>query len=100
MERFNKEEIDLSKEFTELKNSFAKQYIVPEYVLKDLIENREIENFCIQIKMFTTISDLCLDYEISHWLVEESVNVVIDSIGVYEDFGEFQEERSKQKLIQ
>lgn len=70
---------------------------VANHTEKVLIENRHIKDFCEESRHFTILpgrNPIYLHYDVATWFKEPmGVQAVIDAIGVYDDFMEFEKAR-------
>lgn len=73
---------------------------VADHTEKVLLENRHIKDFCEEARHFVMMpgkSPLYLHYDVASWFKEPmGVQVVIDSIGVYDDFMEYETARMRE----
>lgn len=80
-----------------LHKELIKHHKVANHTEKVLIENRHIKDFCEEARHFTIMegnSPIYLHYDVATWFKEPmGVQVTIDSIGVYDDFMEFEKAR-------
>ena len=77
-----------------------KNHKVAEHTKKVLLENRHIKDFCEEARHFTIMpgkNPIYLHYDVATWFKEPNgIQMVIDSIGVYDDFIEYEKARMYQ----
>lgn len=80
-----------------MKDKLIEHHIVAEHTKKVLFENRHIKDFCENARHFTMLPGkppLYIHYDVCSWFKEPmDVQVTIDTIGVYDDFMEFEKAR-------
>ena len=73
---------------------------VADHTERVLIENKHVKDFCEQARHFVILpgrEPLFIHYDVSSWFKEPmGVQVVVDSIGFYDDFMEYESARMKQ----
>lgn len=80
-----------------LHEAIVKQHKVANHTEKVLLRNRHIKDFCEKARHFLVLDgkpQLYLHYDVASWFKEPmGVQVVVDSIGVYDDFMEYEKAR-------
>lgn len=83
-----------------LHKMLVKEHKVADHTEKVLLENRHIKDFCEEARHFKILAGknpIYLHYDVGSWFKEPmGVQVVIDSIGIYDDFMEYETARMKQ----
>lgn len=76
-----------------------KRHIVADHTEKTLIANRHIKDFCEEARHFVFMDGkppLLIHYDVASWFKKPmGVQVTIESIGVYDDFMEYETARMK-----
>ena len=82
-----------------LHQHLVKIHKVAPHTEKVLIENRHVEDFCEESRHFVILDgtpQIYLHYDVATWFKKPNgVQAVIDSIGVYDDFMEYETARMK-----
>ena len=83
-----------------LHNILVNGHRVADHTEKNLFKNRHIKDFCEEARHFTILQGkkpIYLHYDVASWFKEPmGVQVVIDSIGVYDNFMEYETARMKE----
>lgn len=83
-----------------LHEAIVKQHKVANHTEKVLLENQHVKDFCEEARHFLILDgkpQLYLHYDVASWFKEPmGVQVTIDSIGVYDDFMEFEKAKNYQ----
>lgn len=78
----------------------VKHHKVAKHTEKVLLENKHVKDFCEEARHFTMLpgkSPIYLHYDCASWFKEPNgVQVTIDSIGVYDNFMEYEKARMHQ----
>lgn len=78
----------------------VKHHKVANHTEKTLLENRHIKDFCEEARHFLVLDgtpQIYVHYDCASWFKEPmGVQVTIDSIGVYDDFMEYEKARNYQ----
>lgn len=69
---------------------------VAEHTKKVLLENKHIKDFCEEARHFVVMGSLFIHYDVASWYHPSGALVKIESIGVYDDFLEYEKARSYQ----
>lgn len=87
-----KEDPVLNRLFSELK----KIHKVADHTIQTLIEGKHIPDFCEEAVHFVVMqgkTDIFLQYTVATWFKEGIFPVRIESIGIYDDFLEYEKAR-------
>ena len=91
----NREELKNDEVYNRLLQSLLKAHKVADHTMKSLIKNRHIKDSCDESRHFTIMDDgaFHLHYDTFSWLNEGEYSMRIDSVGIYDDFNEFEAAR-------
>ena len=96
MVKINREEFKKDPVYRKLWQELKKAHEVAKHTMKTLIEGRHIPDFCEEATHFVIMqgkTDVFLHYDVSTWLVGREFQVRIDTIGIYDDFLEYEKAR-------
>lgn len=96
MTEIKREEFKKDPIYHRLYTELRKIHKVAEHTMKTLIEGRHIPDFCEEATHFVVMQgkpSIFLQYVVSTWLVGREFKVVIDSIGIYDDYLEYEKAR-------
>ena len=96
MTEVKREEFKKDPVYHRLYTELRKIHEVAEHTMKTLIESKHIPGFCEEATHFVVMQgkpSIFLQYAVTTWLNNEQFLVVIESIGVYDDFQEFEKAR-------
>lgn len=89
--------IDHDEVFGLLHKALVKNHIVANHTRKVLLKNRHIKDFCEEARHFTIMQGeppMYLHYDCASWFKEPNgVRVIIETIGIYDDFMEYEKAR-------
>lgn len=99
MEEFNRDFFKKDPVFNELYQLIKQKHKVAEHTVKVLTQNKHIKDFCEESRHFAELSGknpIYIHYDVSSWYKKPGgVQVRIESIGVYENFIEYQVAKAK-----
>ena len=101
MHEFNREEITQDQMLKQLGSIITKNHQIPEHTRKNLLENKHIKDFCEESRHFALLKksggkDLHIHYDVSSWFFPPNgVTIQLQTIGIYEDFLEYEIARQK-----
>lgn len=100
MHTFIRKEIKKDTKLSRLSAIIVKGHHIPEYTRKTLINNKDVKDFCEQSRHFSILkrdhTDLYIHYDVSSWFkAPMGVQIIIDSITVYQDYLEYEIARQK-----
>jgi hypothetical protein len=99
MTEFKREFFKTDPVFSKLFDVIKRNHKVAEHTGKVLYENRHIKDFCEEARHFVLMPGnppLHIHYDVASWYHPAGATVKIDSIGVYDDFLEYETARVKQ----
>jgi hypothetical protein len=99
MEEFNREFFKKDEVFKELFEFLKSKHQVANHTKKVLYDNRHIKDFCEIARHYIMMpgkNPLYIHYDVSSWYKHpQNAQVRIDSIGIYDDFMEYEVARVK-----
>lgn len=93
MVEFDREFIKRDEVFQKLHGSLKKAHVVSNHTRRILLKNKHVRDFCEEARHYTILQGpdpIYLHYDIASWLKNNHVLVRIESIGVYDNFMEFE----------
>jgi hypothetical protein len=100
MEEFTRLELKNDPELRPLFDMIKGRHEVAEHTIKVLVKNKHIKDFCEEARHFVFLpgkgSNLFIHYDVSSWYHPKGIQVKIESIGVYDDFMEYEKARVSQ----
>ena len=99
MIEISREEFKKDPVFRKLFEVIKSRHVVAKHTEKVLYDNRHIKDFCEEARHFVFLpgnngTDIFLHYDVASWYKHPNgVQVKIDSIGVYDDFMEYEKAR-------
>jgi hypothetical protein len=82
--------------FKKLYVAIKQCHVTAEHTKKVLIKNKHIKDFCEEATHFMVLLDapqIFLQYEVHSWYTNGHVSIKIVSIGIYDDFMEYEKAR-------
>lgn len=99
MTEFNREFFKNDPVFGKLFEAVKRGHKVASHTERTLIKNRHVKDFCEEARHFVMLDGekpLYIHYDVASWFKEPNgVQVKIESIGVYDDFIEYETARLK-----
>lgn len=98
MTTIEREELLSDLDFKELFHAVGAKHQVPEYVIKILLKNRQIKDYCVSERIFAILknsSPMYISYEVSNWIKNNHILTNIDRINFYDDQLEYDLDRMK-----
>lgn len=99
MTEFNRDFFKSDPVFFKLFTLLKEMHKVADHTEKTLFDNRHIKDFCEEARHFVMMPGktiLYIHYDVASWWKEPAgVSVIIESIGVYDDFMEYETARMK-----
>lgn len=99
MEEFDRTFLKEDEVMNQLFELLKRNHKVARHTEKVLIENRHIKDFCEEARHFVLLpseNPIYLHYDVSSWFKKPSgVQVKIESVGIYDDFMEYEVARLK-----
>lgn len=97
MTTIQREEFKKDKIFNKLHKEIIKFHKVGEYTKKNLIENKNIKDFCEESRHFMTNGTIFISYDVSCWFKHPmGIQIKVDSITIYESFMEYESVRLRE----
>jgi hypothetical protein len=100
MEEFKREFFKNDPVFYKLFQIIKKNHRVAKHTIKVLNQNKHIKDFCEEARHFVELpgeKPLYIHYDVASWYGPRGPLIRIESIGVYDDFIEYEIARSKIK---
>lgn len=99
MTEFKREFFKTDPVFSQLFERLKEIHKVANHTEKNLIENRHIKDFCEEARHFVVLGDknpVFIHYDVASWFKEPNgVRVTFNSIGVYDNFLEYETARMR-----
>jgi len=101
MEEFNREFFKTDKVFKKLFEMIKSNHKVANHTIKVLLKNKHVKDFCEEARHYVELelggdTPFYIHYDVSSWYDRsKSAIVKIESIGVYNDYLEFEKARLK-----
>ena len=96
MVEVKREEFKQDPVYNRLYQELRKIHQVADHTMKTLIEGKHIPDFCEEATHFVVMQgkpSIFLQYTVATWLKEGTFPVRIESIGIYDDFLEYEKAR-------
>ena len=100
MEEFSREFFKSDPVFYKLYQMIKRNHKVANHTERVLIKNKHIKDFCEEARHFVELpgeKPLYIHYDVASWYKNGAAVIRIESIGVYNDFLEYEIARSKIK---
>lgn len=100
MEEFKRDFFKNDSVFYQLYQMIKRNHKVAKHTERVLIQNKHIKNFCEEARHFVELpgdKPLYIHYDVASWYKKGRVLIRIESIGVYDDFLEYEMARAKIK---
>ena len=98
MTEFNRELIENDPVFSKLFKIIKANHKIADHTKKILFKNRNVKNFCEEARHFSKLDGskpIYIHYDVASWYKHPKVLVSIESIGVYDNFIEYEVARLK-----
>lgn len=99
MQEFDRQFFKTDKVFKKLFEMIKSNHKVADHTVKVLLKNKHVKDFCEEARHFTVLAGdnpIYIHYDVASWYDKsKSAIVKIESIGVYDDYLEFEKARLK-----
>lgn len=96
MTEFNRDFFKNDRVFRKLYEIIKARHVVADHTAKTLYDNRNIKDFCETSRVFVYMEGkpaMFIHYDVASWYHKQGARIRIESIGVYDDFMEYEKAR-------